>query len=161
MSSAVTSSMPITETILANIGISKSGWRRRFLASLDEECRLAGKSTRRRIKQQDPSIWKCCVAPAQPNQGMINVPCLRSWLESLNLGEYFQAFVEAGYDDMDHNLVLMNTRWPITEEILMKEMSIQKPGHRHRVLSRLKEDSTGMETMKRPSGWVSSRGRKD
>ncbi|CAG9311283.1 unnamed protein product [Blepharisma stoltei] len=161
MSSAMNSSMPITEKILASIGITKPGLIRRLLASLDEESRVGGKSTRRLMKQQATSFWKCCVAPAQPIQGMINTPSLRSWLDSLNLGIYYQVFIDAGYDDMEHNLTLMNTRWPITEEILIKDLNISKPGHRHRILSRLKEDALGMDTMKRTSGGVSSRSRKE
>lgn len=57
MSVAMNSAMPVTEKILTNIGIPKSGLRRRLLASLDEESRTSGKSTRRHHKRpQNSSI---------------------------------------------------------------------------------------------------------
>ena len=39
----------------------------------------------------------------------------------------------------------MNSPWEITQEDL-RVIGINKPGYRHRILSKLKEDSLGLET---------------
>ena len=56
----------------------------------------------------------------------------------------YQTFVDAGYDDLEEILEIMNSPWEITQDDL-RVIGINKPGYRHRILSKLKEDSLGIE----------------
>ena len=71
------------------------------------------------------------------------MPDVEKWLESLNLAELYPLFSEFGYTDLDQMLHLMHSPWEITAQDLL-EIGISKPGYRHRILSKLKEDSWGL-----------------
>lgn len=134
----MTSSMPITENSLAEIGIRKQGHRKRFLIALDM---LISKENL--YKSQGKNPFTCCTANVPSNLWVLNVPSLETWLETLNLKEMFYKFIENGYDDLEDMIAIMNTAWEITAEDL-KEIGIDKPGYRHRILSKLKEDSQSL-----------------
>ena len=68
---------------------------------------------------------------------------MENWLEGLNLKDLLRVFNEAGYDDLEEMIGIMNSPWEITAENL-NEIGITKPGYRHRILSKLKEDSYGL-----------------
>lgn len=148
MVSSMKTFMPINEKLLKEIGVKKSGLRRRLLAALYEEANYICKSPRR-IQKQDKNSIKCCSATTATSNALFNVPSLKAWLEKLNLADLYQDFVDSGYDDMEHNLALMNSDWPITEDILLNELKVLKPGYRHRILSKLKEDCLGFESFKK------------
>ena len=69
--------------------------------------------------------------------------------------EYYDNFLEAGYPELDSLLALMNTSFALDDEILT-EIGVEKPGYRHRILAKLKEDCVGVVGMKR-SGFSSKR----
>lgn len=158
MISQLNSTMPITEETLKAIGVSKSGLRRRLLAAMSEELK-AIKSPRPLKSNNSPGIFKCCVMPASANLNLNNTPSLQRWLEGLNLEHLYPLFIDAGYEELEHMLVLMNTSFEITDEILKNEVQISKAGHRHRVLSKLKEDCTGFLTFRK--GGDTTRRRED
>ncbi|CAG9329465.1 unnamed protein product [Blepharisma stoltei] len=147
MIASMKTSLPITERMLSEIGIKKPGLRRRLLAALDEEA----KSFPKKGKTQESNPFQCWAASSS-NTGLINLQNLKQWLEKLNLSHLHKSFVDAGYDDMEHNLALMNSSWFITDDILLNDIKITKPGHRHRILSKLKEECIGFETMKKNNG---------
>ena len=54
----------------------------------------------------------------------------------------------------------MHTPWEINDEVL-QEIGVDKPGYRHRLLARLKEDCHAVDTMKRSAGGMSTRRRRE
>ncbi|OMJ69508.1 hypothetical protein SteCoe_32763 [Stentor coeruleus] len=139
LSYQMSSNLPITEMTLKEIGIMKSGLRKRFLLALDG---LAYKKERR--SEPAPNPFKCCTVGNPASGWMLNIPDLGKWLESLNLKELYQNFLDNGYEELEEMLLIMNSPWEITADDL-RLMGIGKPGHRHRILSKLKEDATGFE----------------
>ena len=132
------SKMPITEQSLLEIGVTKPGYRKRIMLAFDE---LIEKEVNK--VNNDASLFKCCTVDISQNLLMLNMPGLERWLESLNLKELYSLFVEAGYDELDQMIYLMNSPWEIQSQDLI-EIGISKPGYRHRILSKLKEDSCGI-----------------
>ncbi|CAG9327764.1 unnamed protein product [Blepharisma stoltei] len=150
------SSMPLNDEILKEIGVKKPGLRKRLLAALDEDALPKPFSLNSKRRQK----WRCCSVATPTSEG-VSFPTLRNWLLTLGLDMLLPLFENSGYDDLEHLLALMNSRWPITDEILKNEIKISKPGHRHRILSKLKDDSNGVRTMKRNYGGFSNRSRKE
>ncbi|OMJ95764.1 hypothetical protein SteCoe_843 [Stentor coeruleus] len=132
------SKMPVTEQSLMEIGIKKPGHRKRLMLALEE---FINPVVRKNGNSMNP--FRCCTAEISQNLLMLNMPGLDKWLEALNLKELYGIFTENGYDEMDQILNLMNSPWEITAEDLI-DIGISKPGYRHRILSKLKEDSWGL-----------------
>ena len=65
----------------------------------------------------------------------------------------------AGYDDLEHMLSLMNSKWPITENVLKNEAGITKQAHRYKILAKLRIECDGFESMKKVN--TTSRYKKD
>lgn len=158
MAAQMMSGMPITEESLQKIGIEKPGHRKRLLAALDEESRPY-KSSRRTHRAQQSNPLKCCMVAMPSNLGFMSIAELEKWLSLQGLEYTYKGFVDAGYDDLEHMLALMNTRWEITEKMLIQEIGIKKQAHRYKILAKLKADSIGFDTMKK--GGVTSRYRRD
>lgn len=137
--SQMSSKMPITELSLEEIGINRQGHRKRLLQGLDK---LIYKEN-----YSDPkkNSFNCCAVGIPNANWVINMPGLEQWLENLNLKSLHPIFIDAGYDDLEEMIEIMNNPWEITAENL-KEIGIVKPGYRHRILSKLKEDSQGYPT---------------
>ena len=148
MAQQMKTSMPITNDMLSSIGIHKPGHRRRLLVALEEEAN-GNKPPRKVPRQSGMNPLNCCVNPNHINGPVVSLPTLQKWLDNLSLGELYNKFVDAGYDDMEHLLVIMNSMHPISEETLIHELGIEKPGHIMRLLAKLNEDCEGMESMRR------------
>lgn len=135
----MTSSLPVTESSLKEIGILRSGHRKRLLLALDKLVNVREKNT-------SPSVnpFRCCSVGVSSNLWMMNLPGLDRWLESLSLKGLLQNFIDAGYEDLEEMLEIMDSPWEITQEDL-RVIGINKPGYRHRILSKLKEDSLGSD----------------
>lgn len=149
-------SMPITEEMLEGIGIDKPGYRKRLLGALDEDTRPM-KSSRKRHRQRGSTPLGCCVVEGQGNFGMLAAPDLKHWLGSLNMQGYFDSFEKAGYEDLEHLLALMNSKWPITEKELIYDVGVVKQAHRYKILAALRSDSCLFESFKKSS----TRGKKE
>ena len=68
---------------------------------------------------------------------MFALPSLTQWLEKLNLPELMDNFMESGYDDLEQIYWLMTTNYAISDQVLMDEIGISRPGHRSRILATL------------------------
>ncbi|OMJ78256.1 hypothetical protein SteCoe_6577 [Stentor coeruleus] len=146
------SSMPITEDMLEDIGIDKPGYRKRLLAALDEDARPLKYSRRRHRHHQSTPIG-CCTIQGPSNYGMIAAPDLKHWLGSLNMQAYYDNFEKAGYEDLEHLLALMNSKWPITENELIYDIGVVKQGHRFKILAALRSDSSLFVSFKKSLAW--------
>ena len=63
------------------------------------------------------------------------------FLKKINLEEYFQIFIENGYNNAELLYIQMASKNPITENILRDDLSINKIGHLQRLLISLNEES--------------------
>ena len=70
----------------------------------------------------------------------INVNKLNDWLKALKIENYLENFIEAGYYSVELMLIQMESKNPITDNILKDEIGINKIGHRARIINKLLEE---------------------
>ena len=63
------------------------------------------------------------------------------YLLKLNLEEYFNNFIENGYNNAELLFIQMASKNPITEDIIKNDLGIEKIGHLQRIMISLKEES--------------------
>ena len=63
------------------------------------------------------------------------------FLLKLNLEEYFNNFIENGYNNAELLFIQMTSKNPITEDIVKNDLGIEKIGHLQRIMISLKEES--------------------
>jgi ankyrin repeat protein len=125
------SNIPLNERCLIKIGMKKIGHRRRLLASLSS---LASRS-------EDPGFLtslQCCVALASGFM-RTNYQALDHWLQDLNLPGLEKVLHEAGFEEVEDLMVLDGTPWALDDGTLCG-LGIEKPGYRHRILAKIKEN---------------------
>lgn len=144
--SQMNSSLPLDLDGLRKIGVKKPGHRVRLLACLEEEARGRLRPRRRAVENSDISPFQCC-RQVNPTPGLVVLPTFQQWLDSLNLQYLANLFVDAGFDDLEHLLGLMHTRYQITDQVLKDDIKISKVGYRQRILIRLEEDSMKVDSM--------------
>lgn len=143
------SSLPLDLEGLKHIGIAKPGYRVRLLACLEEEARGRFRGRRKAAESKDIALFQCC-RQTSASPGLILLPSLSQWLEQLHLQHLASGFLDSGYEDLEHLLALMHTRYPVTDQVLRDDIKIMKLGHRQRLLVRLEEDSMKVDSMLRP-----------
>ena len=122
--------VPLSDAMLREIGIAKSGHRKRLLLALHRE---AFGST------DSPASAKGFCCPATVTRSPQTD--LKAWLQTLRLVRWHKNFVEAGYEDLQLIRDLMASPYPLTEAVLTEEVGIHKPGHRYRILGKLLDDA--------------------
>ena len=149
----------ITHETLEKVGIKKVGHRVRLLACLEEEAmdrrRASAPVTESKPKSRLMSPFQMCSAPQSTNPNYTALPTLVQWLDGLKLKHLHPNFVAAGYEDLEHLLGLMHTKYAITDEVLERQLGIAKLGYRHRLLLKLQEDApriTSMRSASTPTG---------
>ena len=70
-----------------------------------------------------------------------NINKIKNWLEELKIGNYLENFIKNGYQSLELMMLQMETKNPLTDEILKEEIGIDKIGHRSRIINKLIEDS--------------------
>lgn len=138
--------MPITTDRLRSIGIAKPGHATRLLAALELELKAHPS-----LRNKSAAQLKCCVSP-KATSSLRMYPTLSQWLDELGLGMLYLKFAEAGYEDLEPLLAVMKSSYSITENDLRIDFKIEKPGHRHRIMSKLHEDSLYFDPFLRPYG---------
>ena len=73
-------------------------------------------------------------------QNDININKLKNWLKNLKIQIYLTNFVFNGYHSIELLLLQMESKNPLTVEILKEELGIEKIGHRSRIINKLKEE---------------------
>ena len=63
------------------------------------------------------------------------------FLLKLNLEEYFNNFIENGYNNAELLFIQMASKNPLTEDIIKNDLGIEKIGHLQRIMISLKEES--------------------
>lgn len=128
------SAQRVDEGQLQDAGISLPGHRRRLLAYLETELK--------RTKPQEEALvsLSCCSAQKTIREFTIK-PNLHEWLEKISLAQLITNFQESGYDDLEHLLFMMKTQYALNDFLLKSDLGIQKLGHRHRILAKLRQDA--------------------
>lgn len=139
--------LPITSARLETIGISRPGHRLRLLAALELE-----QKTQPALRSPRPKVSLQCCGSSGGVLTDRSWPTLGQWLDRLGLGAMYGDFVEAGFEELEHILAVMKSSYSLTESDLQSFLHISKPGHRHRILSKLYEDSRCFDPFQRPYG---------
>ena len=119
---------PLTLEVLKEIGVNKIGHRLIVLACLEDEINKF-------LRKSAPIASNCCSKKTAEE-----LSSLKQWLVELNLQNYHFLFIKAGFFDLEKMFFVMNSSYPITEEIL-KDIGIEKIGHRQRILIKLREEA--------------------
>lgn len=147
MASQMRTHMPITKQRLLEVGLPRPGHAVRLLAALELETKV------QRPRKGEKS--RCCGSP-RSGPTLRSFPSLAQWLSSLDLAVLYPRFVEAGYEDLEPLLAVMKSSYCLSELDLQIDIHIDKPGHRHRVLSKLFEDCKDFDPLQRPYGSLRS-----
>ena len=129
------------EQLVGKIGVGKIGYAMRLLAAVELE-----QSTQQEVvgKEEKAKVWGCCAVP-DVTGGVSTYPPLHQWLEELGLPTLLPNFVDNGYTELDQLLMVMRSKYAFTDASLEADLQIPKPGHRHRILSKLREDCATYE----------------
>lgn len=132
---------------LRRIGIPKIGQRYKILIRLEEGSFNIRRKVGRRISAdlRDQSFWNCCVAPSNCTVGISVNPSIAEWLRQIGLEEVCCNFIENGFSDVETMLLVMNSGYPITDEILLKDVKINNSEHRKVIMGKLIKDSLSRE----------------
>ena len=70
-----------------------------------------------------------------------NIIKLKNWLDELKIGIYLENFMKNGYHSLELMMLQMESKNPLTDEILKEEIGINKIGHRSRIINKLIDDA--------------------
>ena len=123
----------INDYQLKNIGINKSGDRAKILIRIQEISNSFDFTMPKAVYYYTNDL-------NEQIEKDINLNKLLLWLKEINLDTYFYNFVNNGYFSVDLLYVQMESKNPLTDEILKNEILIEKLGYRTRILNKLKEE---------------------
>lgn len=126
--------MPITETDLQQIGVNKPGHRKRILWKLEED------HHDRHKRQKSSSILRCCGQIRDGTGAIVNIPNLLQMLKEANAEDYFENFLQAGYENYDIILAQFSSKYGITKDILANEIGIREARLCRKILSKISND---------------------
>ena len=122
----------ITDEQLKEAGINPPGDRAKILIRLQEK---AGNF----IFQIPKTVYYTCVN-IENYMNDYNIEKLNDWLKALKIENYLENFIDAGYHSVELMLLQMESKNPITNDILKNELGIKKVGHRARIINKLLEE---------------------
>jgi hypothetical protein len=73
-----------------------------------------------------------------------NINKLNDWLKALKIENYLECFIKNGYHSIELLLLQMESKNPLTDEILKNELGITKIGHRSRIINKLIEEGKSL-----------------
>ena len=124
--------LAIKDCQLKEAGIDNPGDRAKILIRLQEK---AGNFT----YQIPKNVYYTC-NDLEHYMNDINIKKLNEWLKALKIENYLENFIENGYHSVELMLIQMESKNPITDEILKNDLGINKIGHRARIINKLLED---------------------
>ena len=125
----------IKDKQLKEAGIKKPGDRAKILIRLQEK---AGNF----IFPVPKEVYHVCQNSNIKED--ININKLNEWLKSLKIENYLELFVKNGYHSIELMLLQMESKNPLTDEILKEEIGITKIGHRSRIINKLIEEGKSL-----------------
>jgi len=123
----------IKESELKEAGILVPGDRAKILIRIQEKASNFGFSIPKRV------YYSCSDLSDIKNDE--NIDKLNNWLKNLKIENYLMNFVLNGYHSIELLLLQMESKYPITTEMLRDEIGIDKIGHRSRIINKLKEEA--------------------
>ena len=115
----------ITDENLREIGIKLPGIRAKILIHLEELSNLFD------FPVEKEKVYF---------ENERNKNCLYRLLSSINLEYYLKNFINNGYSSPELLFIQMQSKQPLTEEILFKEIGIDKIGYRMSILNKIKNE---------------------
>ena len=120
--------LSLTYQNLKDIGLGNPGERAKILIHLEE------------ISDNfdfilDKEVIYCNKLPEEKSGSLF------LFLKKINLEEYFNNFLDNGYNNAELLFVQMSSKNPINEEILKNDIDIKKLGHLQRIMFSLKEET--------------------
>jgi len=73
-----------------------------------------------------------------------NINKLNDWLKDLKIENYLECFIKNGYHSIELLLLQMESKNPLTDDILKNELGITKIGHRSRIINKLIEEGKSL-----------------
>ena len=129
--------MGITDDNLKLAGIKLPGDRAKILIKIEEEAKLYNFKLQKEIYYTSKDLKNC--------ENDINIQKLNKWLKEIKLEEYLFNFIDAGYHSKELLLMQMISKQPLTDNILEQEIEIKKPGHRVRIMNKLKDEANNLK----------------
>ena len=123
----------LTDEQLKSIGISIPGDRAKILIRLEEKSNLFDFNVSKNVYY--------CLNNLEKIKLDINIIKLNNWLKDIKLEQYLKSFIDNGYYSLELLLMQTLSKNPLNNDILKKELNIEKLGHRTRILNKLKEES--------------------
>jgi len=125
----------INDKQLKEAGINYPGDRAKILIHLQEK---AGNF----IFPIPKEVYYICQSENYKNDRNINK--LNDWLKALKIENYLEGFIKNGYHSVELMLLQMESKNPLTDEILKDEIGITKIGHRSRIINKLIEEAKSL-----------------
>ena len=125
----------ISDIQLKAAGINLPGDRAKILLRLQEK---AGNF----IFPVPKEVYYICQSDNIKNDRNINK--LNDWLKDLKIENYLECFIKNGYHSIELLLLQMESKNPLTDEILKNELGISKIGHRSRIINKLIEEGKSL-----------------
>ena len=125
----------IDDKQLKEAGINFPGDRAKILIHLQEK---AGNF----IFPIPKEVYYICQSENYKNDRNINK--LNEWLKALKIENYLEGFIKNGYHSVELMLLQMESKNPLTDEILKDEIGISKIGHRSRIINKLIEEGKSL-----------------
>ena len=125
----------IKDKQLKEAGINSPGDRAKILIHLQEK---AGNF----IFPIPKEVYYICQSENYKNDRNINK--LNDWLKALKIENYLEGFIKNGYHSVELMLLQMESKNPLTDEILKDEIGITKIGHRSRIINKLIEEAKSL-----------------
>lgn len=122
---------PISHNDLRAIGIKKPGDRARIILKLEEISNLFNFTV--------PGNAYYCNKQLDTNDHQSKI--LENWLNHLKMQGYISKFLNNGIYSLEQLFLQSITKSPFTDEILEKEIKIEKIGYRARLLNKIKTDT--------------------
>ena len=90
-----------------------------------------------------------------------NIGILNNWLKNLKIENYLMNFIYNGYHSIELLLLQMESKNPLTVEILKNEIGIDKIGHRSRIINKLKDEGRSYNNKLKTSVLIVGNGEKN
>ena len=121
--------------------IAKPGHRRKLLFKIQEEGINRNKPESKVLRPEKKNYLKCCGSPGYGTQAIYSFPSMKEWLAQINMEIYYNNFADAGYEDFETLVKMVNTEFALDSQILQTEVKICKEQQIKRILRKLESDN--------------------
>lgn len=91
-------------------------------------------------KKSRSDFLKCCGLSGCSTQAVFHFPSLKTWLDHINMGAYYDNFFESGWDDYESLVLMVNSDYSLTAEKIKKDLKIINERHAQKIIRELEAD---------------------